>query len=79
MRTFIFRAYSSEVLNRKYFSELERKHAQLADMEKKVEIYEALIVRSSSVQLTQSLQSLTREFERHDGKKYIGISRIYEG
>ena len=62
-----------------FFSELERKHAQLADMEKKVEIYEALIVRSSSVQLTQSLQSLTREFERHDGKEYIGISRIYEG
>ena len=62
-----------------FFSELERKHAQLADMEKKVEIYEALIVRSSSVQLTQSLQSLTREFERHDGKEYIRISRIYEG
>ena len=51
----------------KYILELERKHAQLADMEKKVEIYEALIVRSSSVQLTQSLQSLTREFERHEG------------
>merc|ERR1712131_100740 len=49
--------------------ELERKNAQVADMEKKVEIYEALIVRSSSVQLTQSLQSLTREFERHEVRK----------
>ena len=49
-------------------------------MEKKVEIYEALIVRSSSVQLTQSLQSLTREFERHEGKERgERISRIYEG
>ena len=43
----------------------------MADMEKKVEIYESLILRSSTIQLTQSLQSLNKEFEIHDGKQTI--------
>ena len=45
-----------------------KNHEQLADMEKKVEIYESLIVQSSAVQLSQSLQSLNREFDRQEGK-----------
>ena len=43
----------------------------MADMEKKVEIYESLILRSSTIQLTQSLQSLNKEFKTHDGKQTI--------
>ena len=51
--------------------ELQKNLVKMADMEKKVEIYESIICRSSTIQLTQSLQSLNKEFETHDGKQTI--------